>query len=57
MEMASQIAKAVGPCGTNREYLFRLEKAMNDIGHADEEVIELANEVRKILGGFNNLSS
>lgn len=27
-----QIATAFGPCGNNREYLFRLEKAMFDIG-------------------------
>jgi len=49
-EMARQIATASGPCGNNRDYLFLLEKAMADIGHADESVIELANEVRKVLG-------
>ena len=49
--IASQIAKAVGPCGTNCEYLFRLENEMDNIGHTDKEVIELANEVRRILGG------
>ncbi|XP_077238595.1 gamma-glutamylcyclotransferase 2-1-like [Tasmannia lanceolata] len=49
-EMASQIATATGPCGDNRDYLFLLEKAMNDIGHPEESVIELANEVRKVLG-------
>ncbi|KAB1204461.1 Cation transport regulator-like protein 2 [Morella rubra] len=49
-EMARQIATAVGPCGNNRDYLFLLEKAMSDIGHADDMVIELANEVRKVLG-------
>ena len=27
-----QIATASGPCGNNREYLFKLEKAMHDIG-------------------------
>ncbi|XP_057833686.2 gamma-glutamylcyclotransferase 2-1 [Cryptomeria japonica] len=53
-EMASQIAKAVGPCGNNREYLFKLEKALYDIGHEDDEVIELANEVRKILGAIDD---
>ncbi|CAN6877177.1 unnamed protein product, partial [Brassica oleracea] len=31
-EMAMQIATASGPCGNNREYLFKLEKAMHDIG-------------------------
>lgn len=47
--MASQIATAVGPCGNNRDYLFLLEKALFDIGHEDESIIELANEVRKVL--------
>ncbi|KAH9760003.1 gamma-glutamylcyclotransferase 2-2 [Citrus sinensis] len=49
-EMARQIATAVGPCGNNRDYLFKLEKAMFDIGHEDDYIIELANEVRKELG-------
>lgn len=49
-EMARQIATANGPCGNNRDYLFLLEKAMFDIGHEDDSVIELANEVRKVLG-------
>lgn len=49
-EMALQIATAFGPCGNNRDYLFLLEKAMFDIGHEEEMVIELANEVRKVLG-------
>ncbi|WOK94994.1 gamma-glutamylcyclotransferase 2-2 [Canna indica] len=48
-EMARQIATASGPCGNNREYLFSLEKAMSDIGHKDDYVIELAHEVRKVL--------
>ncbi|KAK4427625.1 Gamma-glutamylcyclotransferase 2-2 [Sesamum alatum] len=49
-DMARQIATAFGPCGNNRDYLFLLEKAMFDIGHEDDYVIELANEVRKVLG-------
>ncbi|XP_051137204.1 gamma-glutamylcyclotransferase 2-1-like [Andrographis paniculata] len=49
-DMAWQIATAYGPCGNNRDYLFLLEKAMFDIGHEDDYVIELANEVRKVLG-------
>ncbi|WOK92087.1 hypothetical protein Cni_G00778 [Canna indica] len=48
-EMARQIATANGPCGNNRDYLFLLEKAMSDIGHEDGTVIELANEVRRVL--------
>ncbi|KAE9609180.1 hypothetical protein Lal_00020318 [Lupinus albus] len=52
-DMARQIATAYGPCGNNRDYLFLLEKAMHDIGHEEEYVIELANEVRKELGIVN----
>ncbi|GMH11811.1 hypothetical protein Nepgr_013652 [Nepenthes gracilis] len=48
-EMARQIATAVGPCGNNKDYLFLLEKALYDIDHEDYMVIELANEVRKVL--------
>ncbi|XP_073001768.1 gamma-glutamylcyclotransferase 2-2-like [Typha latifolia] len=48
-EMAIQIATARGPCGNNRDYLFLLEKALSNIGHEDGYVIELANEVRKVL--------
>ncbi|NP_001291354.1 cation transport regulator-like protein 2 [Elaeis guineensis] len=51
-EMARQIATATGPCGNNRDYLFLLEKAMFGIGHEDNYVIELANEVRKVLRGL-----
>lgn len=49
-DMARQIATAFGPCGNNRDYIFLLEKAMYDIGHEDDYIIELANEVRKVLG-------
>ena len=48
-DMARQIATASGPCGNNKDYLFLLEKAMREIGHEDARVIELANEVRKVL--------
>lgn len=48
-EMAMQIATATGPCGNNRDYLFLLEKALSDIGHEDDYIIELAKEVRKCL--------
>ncbi|XP_068637753.1 gamma-glutamylcyclotransferase 2-1-like [Aristolochia californica] len=48
-EMARQISTAFGPCGNNRDYLFSLEKAMLDIGHVEEMVVQLANEVRRIL--------
>lgn len=52
-DMARQIATANGPCGNNRDYLFLLEKAMHNLGHEDDLVIELANEVRKVLGVVN----
>ncbi|CAH9101630.1 unnamed protein product [Cuscuta epithymum] len=45
-----QIATAFGPCGNNREYIFKMEKALHDIGHEDKYIVELANEVRKALG-------
>ncbi|KAK9699637.1 hypothetical protein RND81_08G186300 [Saponaria officinalis] len=48
-EMAWQIATAFGPCGNNRDYIFSLEKAMREINHEDDYVVELANEVRKVL--------
>ncbi|KAG0482511.1 hypothetical protein HPP92_010595 [Vanilla planifolia] len=53
-EMARQIATAAGPCGNNRDYLFLMEKALSDIGHEDDYVIKLANEVRKVLYGLND---
>lgn len=40
-EMAMQIATATGPCGNNREYLFKLEKAMHDIGEKEPFSINL----------------
>ncbi|PKA62535.1 hypothetical protein AXF42_Ash012121 [Apostasia shenzhenica] len=55
-KMARQIATASGPCGNNREYLFSLEKAMFDIGHQDDYVIRLANEVRKVLSTTTGLA-
>ncbi|CAI9094872.1 OLC1v1030695C1 [Oldenlandia corymbosa var. corymbosa] len=48
-DMARQIATAFGPCGNNRDYLFLLEKAMFDLGHEEDYIIELANEVRKVV--------
>ncbi|CAI8605790.1 unnamed protein product [Vicia faba] len=48
-DMSRQIATAYGPCGNNRDYVFLLEKAMYNIGHEDNMVIELANEVRKVV--------
>lgn len=48
-EIARQIVQAEGPTGPNREYLFLLEKALLQIGCQDKHVIDLANEVRRIL--------
>uniref|UniRef100_A0A804QT87 Gamma-glutamylcyclotransferase n=1 Tax=Zea mays TaxID=4577 RepID=A0A804QT87_MAIZE len=48
-DMARQIATANGPTGYNRDYLFSMEKALASISHEDDSIIELANEVRKVL--------
>ncbi|XWS25162.1 hypothetical protein CRYUN_Cryun27aG0046700 [Craigia yunnanensis] len=48
-EIAKQIVHAEGPSGPNREYLFQLEKALLQIGCKDKHVMDLANEVRRIL--------
>uniref|UniRef100_A0A804P2F4 Gamma-glutamylcyclotransferase n=1 Tax=Zea mays TaxID=4577 RepID=A0A804P2F4_MAIZE len=47
--MARQIATANGPTGYNRDYLFSMEKALASISHEDDSIIDLANEVRKVL--------
>uniref|UniRef100_A0A0A9EIV8 Uncharacterized protein n=1 Tax=Arundo donax TaxID=35708 RepID=A0A0A9EIV8_ARUDO len=47
--MAWQIATANGPNGYNRDYLFSIEKALAKISHEDDSIIELANEVRKVM--------
>ncbi|KAF7816870.1 gamma-glutamylcyclotransferase 2-3 [Senna tora] len=52
-EIARQIIKAEGPSGPNRDYLFQLEKALVEIGCEDKHVMELANEVRRILSEQN----
>lgn len=46
-EMAKQIYLAEGPTGPNKEYLFKLEDALNKIGVVDQHVQDLANAVRK----------
>ncbi|XP_066349131.1 gamma-glutamylcyclotransferase 2-3-like isoform X2 [Miscanthus floridulus] len=43
-EMARQIYLAQGPSGPNREYVFKLEDALNKL---DQHVQELANAVRE----------
>nr|GMD39248.1 gamma-glutamylcyclotransferase 2-3 isoform X1 [Ipomoea batatas] len=49
-EIASQIVRAEGPSGPNRDYLFQLEKALGLLGCEDKHVTDLAKEVRRILG-------
>ncbi|CAD6260723.1 unnamed protein product [Miscanthus lutarioriparius] len=46
-EMARQIYLAQGPSGPNREYVFKLEDALNKLGAVDQHVQELANAVRE----------
>ncbi|KAI4366591.1 hypothetical protein MLD38_022452 [Melastoma candidum] len=48
-DIAWQIIQAKGPSGPNRDYLFHLEKALVEIGHRDEHVMDLADEVRRLL--------
>lgn len=48
-EMAKQVVQAEGPTGPNREYLFLLEEALNQLGCEDFHVRDLATAVRKIL--------
>ncbi|CAA2988209.1 gamma-glutamylcyclotransferase 2-3-like isoform X1 [Olea europaea var. sylvestris] len=48
-EIANQIVHAEGPSGPNRDYLFKLETALIQIGCEDEHVNDLADEVRRIV--------
>uniref|UniRef100_A0A5B7CCY6 glutathione-specific gamma-glutamylcyclotransferase n=1 Tax=Davidia involucrata TaxID=16924 RepID=A0A5B7CCY6_DAVIN len=48
-EIAKQIIQAEGPSGPNRDYLFQLEKALLQIGCEDKHVMDLGNEVRRVL--------
>ncbi|CAM0958459.1 unnamed protein product [Alopecurus aequalis] len=52
-DMARQIATANGPNGNNRDYLFSMEKALSNISHEDDTIIELADAVRKVLSSSN----
>ncbi|RXH90936.1 hypothetical protein DVH24_006881 [Malus domestica] len=44
-EISKQIVQAEGPSGPNRDYLFRLEEALLQLGCKDRHVLDLANEV------------
>ncbi|PKI40866.1 hypothetical protein CRG98_038743 [Punica granatum] len=48
-DIAKQIVQAEGPSGPNRDYLFQLEAALLQIGCKDKHVMDLANEVRRLL--------
>ncbi|XP_025012159.2 gamma-glutamylcyclotransferase 2-3 isoform X3 [Ricinus communis] len=48
-DIAKQIIRAEGPSGPNRDYLFHLETALLQIGCKDKHVMDLANEVRRML--------
>ncbi|KAJ0024815.1 hypothetical protein Pint_08201 [Pistacia integerrima] len=56
-DIAKQIVNAEGPSGPNRDYLFQLEKALLEFGCKDEHVINLANEVRRIVSESEQLSN
>jgi len=47
--VAPLIAAASGPLGSNAEYLFSLEQALNTRGMQDTEMMELADSVRTLL--------
>ncbi|XP_041016006.1 gamma-glutamylcyclotransferase 2-3 [Juglans microcarpa x Juglans regia] len=48
-DIAKQIIHAEGPSGPNRDYLFQLEKALLEMGCKDKHVMDLANEVRRMV--------
>jgi len=48
-EMVDQITQAVGPSGTNVEYVLRLEEALITMGVVDEHVSEIAEKLRELL--------
>ncbi|XP_038717301.1 gamma-glutamylcyclotransferase 2-3 isoform X2 [Tripterygium wilfordii] len=47
--IAKQIVCAQGPSGPNRDYLFQLERSLLEIGCEDKHVMDLANEVRRMI--------
>lgn len=51
-DMARQIFKAVGPSGPNRDYLFYLESALENLGEeaGDAHVSQLASKVKALDG-------
>lgn len=55
-DQAHRIAAAVGPLGSNRDYLFRLEDTLRAAGGADPYVTALADRVRLSLSHINSAS-
>jgi len=49
--IAPLIAQASGPLGTNAQYLFALEKELNNYGMRDDCMSELVKQVRMLLSG------
>ena len=45
-DMAAQIANSHGPSGSNRDYLFQLAAALNDLGSRDSHVEALIERLR-----------
>ncbi|GAA0143289.1 hypothetical protein LIER_04010 [Lithospermum erythrorhizon] len=48
-DIASQIVRAHGPSGPNRDYLFHLEDALKQLGCIDKHISDLADEQLGIL--------
>ncbi|KAG9145200.1 hypothetical protein Leryth_008979 [Lithospermum erythrorhizon] len=51
-DIASQIVRAHGPSGPNRDYLFHLEDALKQLGCIDKHISDLADEQLGILWIF-----
>ena len=52
--MAPVIARAAGPSGANREYVFELEAGLAALSQPDPHVTEVAHAVRTEVGGSTN---
>ena len=46
--IAEQIAKSVGPSGSNREYLLELHRALGDLGTSDAHINRLVDLVQNL---------
>lgn len=49
-ELAQLIAERHGPSGSNREYLFQLERALEALEMQDSHISELSRRVRRLAG-------